>query len=187
MVWAKETDPAKAPSVYWLTGLAGLGKRTIAYTIYKLLEEAKVPFTSFFCSCQLDNKYSKLLVMTLCRNHAELFSSYALEILPILECNSSIVEAELHRQMDELLVKPWKASLLCQECLQVPIVVVDALDENDLGTNFLEELLCVVESGELDGIKFLVTSQPEPTLVNMCKSFHEDAVCKLHEVDTAHV
>ena len=94
MGWAKETDPAKAPSVYWLTGLAGLGKTTIAYTICKLLEEANVPFTSFFCSRQLDSKNSKL-VTTLCRNLAELFSSYTLEVLPILESNSSIIDAEL--------------------------------------------------------------------------------------------
>ena len=93
MGWAKETDPAKAPSIYWLTGLAGLGKTTIAYTICKLLEEANVPFTSFFCSRQLDSKNSKLLVTTLCRNLAELFSSYALEVLPILESNSSIIDA----------------------------------------------------------------------------------------------
>ena len=187
MAWAKETDAAKAPSVYWLTGLAGLGKTTIAYTICERLEEAKVPFTSFFCSRQLDSKNSKLLVTTLCRNLAELFSSYASQVLPILESNSGIVDAQLRRQMDELLAEPWKASLDCRECLQVPVVVVDALDENDRGANFLEELLRIVESGKLAGIKFLVTSRPEPTLVDMCKSFPEDVVCKLHEVDTANV
>ena len=187
MAWAKEADPAKAPSVYWLTGLAGLGKTTIAYTICERLEEAEIPFTSFFCSRQLDSKNSKLLVTTLCRNLAELFSSYASQVLPILESNSSIVDAQLRRQMDELLAKPWKASLNHRECLQVPVIVVDALDENDHGTYFLEELLRIVESGKLAGIKFLVTSRPEPTLVDMCKSFPEDAVCKLHEVDTADV
>ena len=60
MEWAKETDPVKAPSVYWLNGLAGLGKTTIAYTICELLEKAGVPFASFFCSIQLDSKNSKL-------------------------------------------------------------------------------------------------------------------------------
>ena len=69
----------------------------------------------------------------------------------------------------------------------MPIVVVNALDENDQGTNFLEELLCVVESGKFAGIKFLVTSCPEPRLVDMCKLFSEDVVCKLHEVETANV
>ena len=188
MAWANETDPAKAPSVYWLTGLAGLGKTTIAYTICKRLEEeAKVPFTSFFCSRQLDSKNSKLLVTTLCRNLAELFSSYASQVLPILESNSSIKDSELCRQMDELLAKPWKASLVSRKCLQVPVVVVDALDENDRGTNFLEELLRCVDSGKLTGIKFLVTGRPDPTLVEMCKSFPEDVVCKLHEIDTTNV
>ena len=101
--------PAKALSVYWLTGLAGLGKTTIAYTICEQLEEAEVPFTSFFCSRQLDSKSSKLLVTTLCRNLAELFLSYASQVLPILESNSSIADAQLRRQMDELLAKPWTA------------------------------------------------------------------------------
>jgi hypothetical protein len=187
MAWAKETDPAKAPSVYWLTGLAGLGKTTIAYTICERLEEARVPFTSFFCSRQLDSKNSKFLVTTLCRDLAELFSSYASQVLPVLESNSRIADAQLRQQMDELLARPWQASLVCRERLQVPIVVVDALDESDRGTNFLEELLRVVNSGELAGIKFLVTSRPEPRLVDMCKSFPENAVCKLHEVDTTNV
>ena len=188
MAWAKETDPAKAPPVYWLTGLAGLGKTTIAYTICKRLEEeTEVPFTSFFCSRQLDSKDSKLLVTTLCRNLAELFSSYASQVLRILENDSKIKDAQLRRQMDKLLAEPWKASLDCRECLQMPVVIVDALDENDCGTNFLEELLRVVKSGKLAGIKFLVTSRPEPKLVDMCKSFPEDAVCKLHEVEAANV
>ena len=174
MAWVKEADPEKAPSVYWLTGLAGLGK-------------TRVPFTSFFCLRQLDSKNLKLLITTLCCNLAELFSSYVSEVLPILESNSSIVHAKLCQQVDELLVKPWKASLVCREHLQVPIVIMDALDENDHGTNFLEELLHVVESGKLAGIKLLITSRPQPTLVDMCKSFPEDAVCKLYEVDAANV
>jgi hypothetical protein len=145
MEWAKEADPVKAPSVYWLNGLAGLGKTTIAYTICTLLEKAGIPLASFFCSLQLDSKNSKLLITTLCRYLAELFSSYASEVLPVLESNSKIVDAELRLQMDELLAKPWQASLARRDCLQVPIVVVDALDESDRGTNFLHELLRVVD------------------------------------------
>ena len=182
-----EKDPVKAPSVYWLSGLAGLGKTTIAYTICELLEKSGVPFASFFCSLQLDSKNSKLLVPTLCRDLAKLFSSYASEVLPILESNSKIVDAELRRQMDELLAKPWEASLARRDRLQEPVIVVDALDESDRGTNFLQELLRVVESGKFAGIKFLVTSRPDPTLVDLCKSFPPNAVCKLHEVDTANV
>ena len=185
--WTNEKDPAKAPPVYWLTGLAGLGKTTIAYTICEWLNEAHLPFTSFFCSLQLDSWNSKLLVTTLCRDLAELDNSYADKLLQILETNSKVVSARLGIQIDELLVKPWQASIAQRKVLTTLIVVVDALDECDRGTEFLEELLRVIQAGELAGIKFLVTSRPEPKIVHMCRTFPPNAVCRLHEVDTANV
>jgi len=190
MAWVNEKDPAKAPPVYWLSGLAGLGKTTIAYTICELLDEARLPFTSFFCSRQLDSRNSKLLVTTLCRDLAERYSSYAANVLSILETNSNAVDARLRIQIDELPVaKPWQASIahLNDRDIPTPIVVVDALDESDRGTEFLEELLRVIHAGQLAGIKFLVTSRPDPKIVDTCKSFPPNAVCKLHEVDTANV
>jgi len=187
MAWVEEKDPLKAPPVYWLTGLAGLGKTTIAYTICELLNEARLPFASFFCSLQLDSQNSKLLVPTLCRDLADIYNSYADEVLEILEKNSKIVDAGLQIQIDELLAKPWQASIAQRKGLLLPIVVIDALDESDRGTRFLEELLRVIRVGQLAGIKFLVTSRPDPKIVDICKSFPPNAVCKLHEVDTANV
>jgi hypothetical protein len=189
MTWINETNPTRAPPVYWLTGLAGLGKTTIAYTICKLLNDARLPFTSFFCSLQLDSKNSKLLVTTLCRDLAELYDSYAANVLSILETNSKVVNASLPIQIDELLAKPWQASIAQRKDgdIRTPVVVVDALDENDRGTEFLGELLRVIHAGQLAGIKFLVTSRLDPKIVNICKSFPPSAVCKLHEIDTANV
>jgi hypothetical protein len=70
----------RTPPVYWLTGLAGLGKTAIAYTICGLLNEAHMPLASFFCSLQLDSRNSKLLVTTLCRDLAELYDSYVANV-----------------------------------------------------------------------------------------------------------
>jgi len=187
VAWINEKDPAKAPPVYWLTGLAGLGKTTIAYTICELLDEARLPFASFFCSLQLDSRNSKLLVTTLCRDLAELYKPYAANVLSTMETNSKVVDARLRIQIDELLAKPWQVSTAQHRHLPTPIVIVDALDESDRGTEFLEELLRVIQVGQLAGIKFLVTSRPDPKIVNLCKSFPPNAVCKLHEVDTANV
>ena len=169
--------------------MAGLGKTTIAYTICKSLEEARIPFASFFCSLQLDSKNSKLIVTTLCRDLAEIYGSYAANLLSTLETNSKAVHAGLRIQIDELLAKPWQASIAQGEAsvTLTPIIIVDALDENDRGTEFLEELLRIIQAGQLTGIKFLVTSRPEPKIVNICKSFPPNAVCKLHEVDTTNV
>ena len=187
--WVGEKDHTKVPQVYWLTGLAGLGKTTIAYTICESLDEAGIPFASFFCSLQLDSKNSKLLVTTLCRDLAEKYDAYAANLLSILQTNSKAVHAGLRIQIDELLAKPWQASIAQQKGgdTPTPIVIVDALDENDRGTEFLEELLGFIHSGQLAGIKFLVTSRPDPKIVRLCKSFPPNAVCKLHEVDTLNV
>jgi hypothetical protein len=164
-----------------------MGKTTIAFTICELLQEANLPFTSFFCSRQLDSKDSKLIVTTLCRDLAEMFHSYASELQPVLERDLKVVDAVLSLQIDKLLAKPWQASLARRVGLLVPIIVVDALDESDRGTQFLKELLGVVERGALTGIKFLITSRPDPDIVDLCKSFPTDMVCRLHEVDTADV
>ena len=186
MAWINEKD---SPPVYWLTGLAGLGKTTIAYTICELLDEAHLPFASFFCSLQLDSRHSNLLVPTLCRDLAELYSSYATNVLSILETNSKVVGARLRIQIKELLAKPWQAHIVQEKDrdLPTPIVVVDALDESDRGTEFLEELLRVIHADQLAGIKFLVTSRPDPKIAHLCKSFPPNAVCKLHDVGTANV
>jgi len=169
--------------------LAGLGKTTIAYTICKLLDEACLPFASFFCSLQLDSKNSKLLVTTLSRDLAELYDSYATNLLSVLETNPKAVYARLRIQIEELLTKPWQASAAQRNDrdLPIPVVVVDALDESDRGTEFLEELLRAIDTGQLAGIKFFVTSRTDPKIVDICKSFPPNAVCKLHEVDTANV
>jgi hypothetical protein len=186
MDWAKETD-VNSPSVYWLNGLAGAGKTTIAFTICQLLQKANLPFTSFFCSRQLDSKDPRLLVTTLCRDLAENFRSYASELQLVLDRDTKVVNAVLSSQINELLAKPWQASLNHRDGLRAPIIVVDALDESDRGIEFLKELLGIVEHGALTGIKFLITSRPDPNIVDLCKSFPEDTVCRLHEVDTADV
>ncbi|PPQ87633.1 hypothetical protein CVT25_011473, partial [Psilocybe cyanescens] len=187
MEWAKENDLTKAPPVYWLSGLGGLGKTTIAYTVCQQLKDNDVSFSSFFCSQQLDSKYSKFLIPTLCRDLAECFSSFAAEILDVLVTDSKVVHAILQRQIDELFVKPWEASTASRVGLPAPVVVIDALDENDRGTDFLKELFRVVQLGKLKGIKFLVTSRPEPELVELFRQLPENAVYKLHEVNIFNV
>ena len=46
-------------------------------------------------------------------------------------------------------------------------------------------LLQVDHQNDLRGIKFLVTSCPDPSIVTLCKSLK--VVCHLHEVDTKEV
>ncbi|KAF9039417.1 hypothetical protein BDZ89DRAFT_381450 [Hymenopellis radicata] len=169
MSWARAND-ADAPSVFWLTGLAGTGKTTIAYTICERM--------------WADSKDSQLIVPTICRNLAELFPSNATELVPVLQADSVLGEARIHEQIDDLLVAPWSASLPKRDGLPAPVVVIDALDENDNGVEFLKNLFRVVGDKRLTGIKFLVTRRPQPEIVDLCHSFQllADMIYHLHEV-----
>ncbi|KAJ7911359.1 hypothetical protein B0H13DRAFT_2272060 [Mycena leptocephala] len=97
---------------------------------------------------------------------------------------------EPDKQMKELLVNPWNRCLRDRE-FEVPplLIIVDALDEieDNEGAVFLAELLDVVRDGHLAGLRFLVTSRPEPNIVDLCNSFPSNAVCKLQEVGMADV
>ena len=95
-----------------------------------------LPFSSFFCSLQLNSKNSKLLITTLCRDLSELFKFYATNVLPILEADSKFVDASLCFQIDKLLAKLCQASLAQREDLQPPIVIVDALGKTTVGPSF---------------------------------------------------
>ncbi|KAF9014715.1 WD40 repeat-like protein [Hymenopellis radicata] len=183
MSWAR-ADDADAPSVFWLTGLAGTGKTTIAYTICERMQTENKRFVSFFCSRQLDSKDSHLIVPTISRYLAELFCSYASELVPILQGHSALGEAPIHVQINNLLVAPWSASLRERDGLPAPVVVIDALDESDNGVEFLKTLFGVVGDKHLTGIKFLITSRTEPKIVDLCHSFQlpADMIYRLHEV-----
>jgi hypothetical protein len=95
----------------------------------------------------LDSRDSKLLVTTLCHDLAEPYPSYAASVLLTLETNSRAVHAGFCTQIDELLSKPWQASIAQQSEPEIatPVLIVDAFDESDPGTKFLEELLCVIQ------------------------------------------
>ncbi|KAF9024996.1 WD40 repeat-like protein [Hymenopellis radicata] len=183
MSWARD-NTADSPPVFWLTGLAGTGKTTIAYTICERMWAKNKLLISFFCSRQLDSKDSQLIVPTICRNLAELFRSYATELVPILQGDFILGEARIHEQIDNLLVVPWSASLPRRDGIPAPVVIIDALDESDDGVEFLKNLLRVVGDKKLTGIKFLVTSRVQPEIVDLCHSFQLPAnmICHLHEV-----
>ena len=89
--------------------------------------------------------------------------------------------------MKDLLIDPRQKSASERPSEFPPhLVVVDALDEIDGqgGPAFLQELLTAVNGGQLQGLKFLITSRPHPRLAALCISFSSDAICRLYE-DTA--
>ena len=69
------------------------------------------------------------------------------------------------------------------------LIVVDALDkiEDDGGSKFLQSLLKTINEHSLRGLKFLVTSQPDPSIIKLCEDFLPKKVCHLQDMLIEHV
>ena len=195
-------DPSsKSPCVFWLTGQAGSGKSTIAYTIAERLDDSEkdddeseknahsdlqnVLGANFFCSRQFqETRVQKNILPTIVYQLARQSRSYAHALLRANKFDSVDV---LSKQMKDLLVDPWQHSA-SERFPELPpyVIIIDALDEIEGkgGSTFLRDLLKTIDKGRLRGLKFLVTSRPDPELAKLCSSLKSDAVCCLYEVPT---
>ncbi|KAH0579479.1 hypothetical protein H2248_002338 [Termitomyces sp. 'cryptogamus'] len=189
--WAEDSSPT-SPQVFWLTGPAGSGKSTIACSVAKQFDDGNkglnILQASFFCSRQFEDTRSRAnIIPTLVYQLAHHSKSFLQSLFAVNKLDSV---NKLGKQMNDLLVEPWQLSTSKGSRNLPPyLVVIDALDEihNSGGSEFLQELLLTIEKGALHGLKFLVTSWPDPNIVQLCKSFSSNAICHLYNVDADEV
>jgi len=187
MKWAN--DPSSGgPRVFWLTGQAGSGKTTIAYTITKRFEKDgnadlhTVLGGSFLCSRQFEETGEQTrIVPTIAYQLARKCKSYADSLHHADKFDA--VYHDVATQLKDLLVGPWQQSTRGPK-LPLYLIVIDALDEIKAngGSLFLRDLLTAIDEYNLRGFKFLVTSRTDPEVVTLCKSFTSEAVCWLQHV-----
>ena len=186
--WAQDSS-SNNPRIFWLAGDAESGKSTIACTVagHFDIEETKskaqnILRATFFCSRQFEEtRRQKYIIPTIVYQLAHQSRSYARALLGANKFGSVHV---LSKQMKDLLVGPWQRSANDRRPeLPSYLVVIDALDEieGEGGPAFLRDLLMTVNSDQLQGLKFLITSRPHPELASLCARFSSD-VCRLHEV-----
>ncbi|KAJ7253919.1 hypothetical protein C8J57DRAFT_1658968 [Mycena rebaudengoi] len=168
--WSQDTS-SDASSVFWLSGLAGTGKTTIAYTISaRLFDDGKASRlgASFFCWRQNEaGRKRRNIIPTLSHELALELPAFRRALL------DSKVDANplpLKNHLNSLIITPWKASLRDREGLPPLVVIVDALDEvEDDGddSNFFRDLLSKMEDhpNDFQGLKFLITSRRDPSIV----------------------
>ena len=190
--WANDCSFA-SPRVFWLTGQAGSGKTTIAYTIAKRFEDddnvnrQTVLGGNFLCSRQFEETQAQTrIVPTIAYQLAHKCKAYA-NTLHVADKFNTVNHA-VSSQMKSLLVEPWRLSEATRnpELLELPpyLIVIDALDEieDKGGSAFLRDLLKAINEYDLRGLKFLVTSRSDPKVAALCKSFASEAVCRLQDV-----
>ncbi|KAF8155552.1 mycorrhiza-induced NACHT/WD-repeat protein [Crassisporium funariophilum] len=191
IAWVDDTS-ADSPPVFWLTGQAGSGKTTIAYTVTQYFDELEetehtgqrtLLAASFHCSRQFDETRRQIhIIPTIVYQLARKSRSYAKALHAAKKLDSV---DKLTKQMEDLLAGPWQQSE-SQRHKELPpyLIVVDALDEieADGGSMFLQSLLETINQRRLQGLKFLVTSRPDPRVAKLCETFSSEAVYRLQDV-----
>lgn len=158
--WMKNTSP-ETPQIYWINGMAGIGKSTVACTACKravLLRLRLVLVSYFFSRTQADLSTARLFISSIAYQIGQCDHRVKACIGEALEKNPDIPYQNRQRQMSELLIGPLLASNI-----EGPIiVVVDALDECE--PKHAQELLSLILicAKRVPFLRFLITSRPEP-------------------------
>ena len=148
------------PPIYWLNGLAGTGKTTIAQTLAERSFAAGQLGASFFCSRDFEDRSNLHLIFpTLAVQLARSYPEFRSIFIPLVLSDPGIAYESPHKQMHKLIVRPLKQSNIST------IVIVDALDEckdDEPASTILSVLGMAVP--EIPKVKFLITGRPEPRI-----------------------
>jgi len=156
-LWSKDFNMSP---VYWLNGLAGTGKSTIAQTMAERLFADERLGASFFCSRDFkDRSDLHYIFPTLAFQLAHKYPKFRSIFVRLLQSNPEIINESLYYQMETLIVGPLGSSDIST------VIIVDALDEcvdEDPQSAILSVMGRLVE--EIPNVKFLITGRPEPRI-----------------------
>ena len=147
-------------NVFWLNGLAGTGKSTIAQSFSEAVANMGLLGASFFCSRDyLDRRELKNIFPTLAHQLACRYPHFRNHIVSVIKKDPILAHTFLISQLENLLIDPLSgAKVSC-------IIVIDALDEctDDQPTSAILSVLGRFTK-QLPLVKFFITGRPEPRI-----------------------
>ena len=143
--------------IFWLNGLAGTGKSTIAQTFAETSFADGKLGASFFCSRDfVDRSNLQIIFPTLSFQLAYQYPPFRKELLQVLRAVPDVGQESLCSQMETLIVGPLKATSI------ETLIIIDALDEckdEEPASAILSILSRYV--GDIPSVKFFITGRPE--------------------------
>ena len=167
--------------VFWLNGLAGTGKSTIAQTFAETSFADGKLGASFFCSRDFEDRSNlQAIFPTLAFQLAHQEPLFREELLQVLKTCPDVARESLCSQMEKLIVGPLKTA-------SIPtLIIIDALDEckdEEPASAILSILSRYVN--QIPNVKFFITGRPEPRIrsgFRLESLVQITEVFKLHEV-----
>jgi nucleoside-triphosphatase THEP1 len=173
------------PTVLWLKGSAGTGKSTIARTVCQSLDEKDLLAASFFISRQASKRHQATYIV---RSIAYQLARREKKFLQAV-CAAGRKDPELSagnnlsKQLWKFIIEPARA-LSDGASL---VVVIDALDESELGQRGAELLALLIQGLVKSSrrLKFFITSREEPTIQHVFDGFSESVHYRVLQLDAA--
>ena len=176
----------KDQRVFWLNGLAGTGKSTIAQTFSEISFADGKLGASFFCSRDFEDRSNlQAIFPTLAFQLAHRYPQFRAQLLPVLRDNHDIERESLNSQLEKVIVHPFKQTGIST------LIIIDALDECK-DKQPASALLSVLSRHvyEIPGVKFFITGRPEPPIregfrLKLLRPITD--VLRLHDVERSSV
>ena len=164
--WADGGD--KRP-IFWLRGLAGTGKSTIARTIAHYYHDRRRLAASFFFSRDIggDVRHARKFFTSIATQLAHASDPLGDYICDAIRQNSEIINRAPQEQWRQLILEPLLKRKSGAPQLSL-VLVVDALDEceNDDDVRTIVHLLSEARSLRKIRLRILITSRPEIPIRN---------------------
>jgi len=177
--------------IFWLAGLAGTGKTSIAVTLCNVFQAERETILlggAFFCSRTANDDArtdARRVIPTLATILAERSSSFATALVKELHANSRAALKPIEDQIDALLKQPLAA---LASTTRIVVFIIDALDECK-EENDVKKLLLAITSLNCDAkVKFILTSRPE-THISATPISNSDlnSILRLHTISLSEV
>ncbi|KAJ9488439.1 hypothetical protein VN97_g4841 [Penicillium thymicola] len=155
--WAESPE---SECLFWLSGMAGTGKSTIARTMAKsFADKGQLGASFFFKKGEPDRANAKKFVSTIVKQLMQCRPHLAGGILEAIEMDPDISEKSVQDQFNTLILLPLQTQGSNQ---RTTVIVIDALDEcekEDVRT--ILKLLPKVQDLASIRVKVFLTSRPE--------------------------
>ena len=169
-------------SVFWLNGIAGIGKSTVARTVSAFADEQRILGASFFFSRTDGRTNPAIFFTTIAFQLAHVSPAFKKVITDVIRNDPLASGAILPLQIRKLIVEP----LQNLDTIPSPVVIiVDALDEcSENGAHdILVQLLTHLPS--LPSFKVLVTSRPEHYITRVFQKEKNLSKIVMHDIDAS--
>jgi len=159
-LWAHDSS---AEAVFWLNGMAGTGKSTIARTVARdLAHNHRLGASFFFKRGETDRASMSKVFSTLAADLANNIPKIAPHVKDAVETCPRILRKSANEQFDKLVWQPL-SMIASDSSSPIPVVVLDALDEceNEKDIELMFRLLSRAGTGQSVRLKVFLTSRPE--------------------------